>query len=467
MKRFLLVLTFFTTAYSGVTSMGEWAIYTPQNTLRSFSGETQTGSYEKLKSLGEQANLAWHANSKKVLVADMSKIFSPITPAFMIEVIDQILKDDALLSKVVAASYRNATGFLKIVLVENGTKSWKIRLHVWKQGEKEYPHNHKWDFYSKILAGYLEQTIYNVSQKECKDTVCCKICEPVSLMPKLPNGDLPCPCRDNYVLTAKSNAVSEYDSVYLGVNNRVILGTGESYFMPSHLVHTIAPGKKAITFVFTSEQVDDNSDVFVPENIDASLKKYAPSVTKTELASELRSIKNILQGLSISAKYLPEMVDLDHKYYDKNDTIFNEPNWRSKFLVNSVPRGTVVQLSESEKKNYAVSISTQGDFLVGGKKLQQNSELLFVLFDGVMYVAPKDFGHNSKNLICHTSFTDYAPVESAGVLHFDHELKLQKIEAYSGHYAPAIENMQSVINYLKELGYDTTNVLITGYIDRI
>lgn len=466
MKRFLLVLTFFTTAYSGVTSMGEWEINTPQNTLRLFTGDAQSGSYEKLKNLGEQANLYWK-NNQKNMVAGMTTIFSPITSNFMVDIINQILNDDALLTKVAAASYRNATGFLKIVLVENGTKSWKIRLHVWKQGEKEYPHNHKWDFYSKILAGYLEQTIYNVGKQECKDTVRCKICEPVSLMPKLPNGDLPCPCRDSYQLATKINALSEYDSVYLGVNNRVILGTGESYFMPNNLVHTIAPGKKAITFVFTSEQVNDNSDVFVPEAIDASLKKYAPSVTKEELSKELCYIKNILQGLCVSPKYLPEMIDLEHRYYDKNDAIFNEPNWRNNFLVSSASRGLVVQFSDTEKKKYEVSVSDRGEILVGGKKLQSNSELLFVIFDGVMYAAPKDFAHNATQLICHTSFTDYASVESAGVLHFDSALRLQKIEAYSGHYAPSIGNMQVAINFLKTRGYDITNVLATEYIDRI
>ncbi len=470
MKFFLLFLVFFTKTYANVTSMKEWEICTPKHTLHTFVKNSQKGSYQQLQILGEQANLLWSAKSKQSksgMVEDLANIFEIVTPYFMADVIDQILADDELLTQVAAASYRNVTGFLKVVLVANGPKGWKIRLHIWKQGEKEYAHNHKWDFYSKILTGYLEQNIYEVSDIDIASGVRCKICEPVSLMPVLPTGDLPCPCRDSYSLIEKQQGRAKFGSVYLGFLNRYILGTGESYFMPNHLVHTIAPGKKAITFVFTSDQITDNSEVFVPDDINVSLQKYAPSITKSELIQELCEIKKNLQGLVVSAKYLPEMIDSEHRYYNKQDAIFSEPNWRSHFLVDAISRGKVLQLSDEHKKDYMVSVSDLGEILVGGILPVKNSQMLFVLIDGVMYASPKDFAHHSDHLICHTSFTDYAPVESAGVLHFDNQSGLKKIEAYSGHYAPTPQNMEIAINYLQQIGYNTSQVLILGYFDRI
>ena len=68
---------------------------------------------------------------------------------------------------------------------------------------KKYPHNHKWDFYSKVISGYIEQRLYREVSNKVEGAFKVRRSEPVSLMPRLSSGDLPCPCRDKYALNPK------------------------------------------------------------------------------------------------------------------------------------------------------------------------------------------------------------------------------------------------------------------------
>lgn len=77
--------------------------------------------------------------------------------------IEAILADDRTLESVAECSYRHSNGFDKITLMSSDDPEFKLRLHVWwpkMSGgvSREYVHNHRWWFRSKVLRGnsYVE-----------------------------------------------------------------------------------------------------------------------------------------------------------------------------------------------------------------------------------------------------------------------------------------------------------------------
>lgn len=454
---FLLQLS---VAYGSVSIQDEWAILSPSHGQK--EGPVIAGTHENLKTLGALAHNAWKDQTNLAAKATaLNNIFEPVNGAFLISVINEIIESEQLLEEVLKASYKNITGFIKIVLVSENKHSWKLRLHVWDQKEKEYPHNHKWDFFSKILSSYLIQDNYTPTEE---GSVQYSIREPLSLMPLLPDGTMACPCRDNYILAEK-----EMSNQYINLENsqRTIVGVYETYFMPNHLIHTITPGKNAITFVFTSEQVTDNSEVFVPVGTqDSDLKKFAPSLTKEELINELTYIKNVLSKLNLSPKYLSELIHPKHFYFNRNNYASCDSNIRLTTLQKE--QGSVVrQLSPTEKDNYTVRANSQGNITIAQGDIESNVDYLFVLIDQTMYVYPKSFTHEKEQLICHTSFTDYAPVDAAGIIKVNDLGELIVIEAYSGHYEPSIKHMVKTLSYLNSIGIDTSKTVIANYQDRV
>lgn len=241
-----------------VTSKGEWYISSP--ILNEKLGTAKIDSLVNnhlpmnlLKEIGGQAHKAWCLKKDNLdKTINLQKIFEPVDRFFLIKLIDEILEDKPLLNSIAKASYRNVTGFLKIVLATgNADDSWKIRLHFWElQEQKEFPHNHKWDFFSKIISGSLSQDLYRLGF-ECDAESAYSIREPVSLMPVSEDGKLPCPCRDNYILKSKEKTEK---AVSLQNYETSIVGSGESYYMPNHLIHTINPSKGAISLVYTSDK---------------------------------------------------------------------------------------------------------------------------------------------------------------------------------------------------------------------
>ncbi len=453
-----------------ITTCKEWYICSPViNKDTTYLPELHYQSpYNYLYTLGEQADQAWE-KSKKSGVPAIKKyqvIFEPITRDFLVDFIDQIVHDDALLQKIAKASYRNVTGFLKIVLIDSGDSSWKIRLHVWKENEqKEFPHNHKWDFYSKIITGYLLQEIYEADNGQDDILNPFSVREPVSLMPALEDGKLPCPCRDNYSLSQKG---ADPKTISLQIASRNIIGIGESYCMPHHLIHTITPGRGAISLVFTSKRKTDNSEVYVPlDQVDTDLNRFAPSVTTDELKDELLRIKKVLLSLQIHEKYLPEVVDLRHYYYhmNNNDPILKISEWRQA-ITEQKNRKRVKQLSNADLKQFTVSANELGKILINNNPIDPLQDYLFTIVDGVTYATLKDFQHQACEIFCHSSFSDYGPVDSAGVLQCDEQGYVTILEAYSGHYAPTVTHMEIAKNHLSALGANINKVKLITYKDR-
>ena len=447
-----------------VTSYNQWATCYSSTVSKNSSAEFSS-RHEQLQQLGKIADKVWQeGGNAEYLVKKLNIIFQSVDNCFLVELIDEILQSDQLLEEVTKASYKNVTGFVKIVLASGGKSSWKLRLHGWEQKEKEYPHNHKWDFFSKIMTGYLEQTVYQHTD-QVENSIHYTICEPVSMMPLLENGEKACPCKDHYMLEKKQQ--NDHKNVFLKEQGTYNIGTGETYFMQNHLIHTITPGKHAISFVFTSENVNENSEVFVPvDRMDTDLRKYAPSLTKQELIEELLFLKKILSRLSLSFKYLPELIHPAHCYFNRLNNLMKFENYRTEILAFQ-PLRYVAQLSDHEKKEYQVSVNQDGQLLIGDALPLSNVDYLFVLIDDLMYASAKNFAHDGSKLICHTSFTDYAPVDAAGLLRFSDDARLVQIEAYSGHYEPSLNHMALAYQYLKSSGMDMQDVAIVNYQDRL
>jgi len=471
-KSILLIFLFysnviFTQNNYFITSHGEWFIASPFIGCNSAQDEQKENYIQFLQDLGEKADELWQrTNEKSQLLINLNEMFKSVDKYFLNNLIEQILQNQELLESITQKSYRNVTGFFKIVLAEGGKKSWKIRLHVWQeQEEKEFPHNHKWDFYSKVISGYLLQETYEKVDDSYGFELLSplkrySIAEPVSLMPILPNGQMHCPCRDDYILEAKK--ISN-NNVLLGIKSKEIIALGESYTMPFHLIHAINPGRNAISLVFTSRNTTDNSEVFVPmDMLETDLRRHASSFTKDTLIQELRRAKKLLNQLHIHERYLPEVVDQNHHY--KIDTL-EDLNWRRDIIENPGQK-RVIQLSKQSMQKFLVSAFHDGTLLVGGNIIDSTDDYLFVLYDGKMYASPKDFFQNSDELICHSSFTDYGSVESAGLLSFDDKGTLIKIEAYSGHYTPSLSNMEIAKKYLRSIGVNTQQAVLSTYQDR-
>lgn len=462
------------TEESIITKKQEWFISSPllksQTRLRGTpQTHTNISPITLLQSIGEEAHAIWRqSNHSEESLSALENLFQPIDRDFLYDLIDEIINDDHLLSIAAQASYRNVTGFLKVVLVTGtGQDSWKIRLHVWEQKEeKEFPHNHKWDFYSKIISGYLQQDLYTKDTCPSNTPQAHSVRQPVSLMPVSESGILPCPCRDNYILNPKNT-----DAPIVALNHQAtdIIGNGESYLMPHYLIHTITPGRGSISLVFSSEKVTENSDVFVPMDlVNTDLSRYAPSVTSEELKIELRAVQKLLRQLYVHEKYLPEIVNNQHEYYDinRNDPIVSNAQWREKLYEKS-DRKMVTQLSTNDAARYIVKADTNGNVIINNQPIMPSDDYLFVLFNKIMYATPKDFHHQGKKLLCHTSFTDYGPVDAAGVLRFDTEGNLVTIEAYSGHYCPTLHDMLLAKEHLKTIGINTHLTQLTAYQDRL
>ena len=166
--------------------------------------------------------------------------------------------------------------------------------------------------------------------------------------------------------------------------------------------------------------------------------------------------------LVVQPKYLPEMVDSAHGYL-RLDQVRSEQHWRDQLgLINTKK---VVQLSKAFLVDYRLSVN-EGAVRFGNQPVTAQQDYLFVIFDNQVFLAPKDFHHESPYLICHSSFTDYGPVQSAGVIRFNEAQKVVKVEPYSGHYAPSLENMNIALDIFAAKQLDICNAEIVSFADR-
>lgn len=247
-------------------------------------------SFNRLCSLGERAHIIWSDNDNLIdMTNKLAENFYEVDDKFLINVIDEILNSPEKLEKVTKDSYRNVLGFLKLVLISDGKSSWKLRVHIWDHDGTEDLHNHKWDFFSKVIFGTLTQGLYSIdSSGSNPEAILYSVREPVSLMPALEDGSLPCPCRDNYALSHK-DSIEDYKHLFKISSTDISIGN--SYFMRANLIHTINPTRDSVTFVFTSQQIRENSEVFLPMHSNIHIERHAPSVTEAEVREELYKLQ--------------------------------------------------------------------------------------------------------------------------------------------------------------------------------
>lgn len=289
---FLSILINSIYAQSKIIDKNGWGIINPEN-KKSENIHSVSNYFSYLQKLGFSAFESWkNLNNPIDKLKELDNKFQTVDNKFLINLIDEIITNQNLLEEVTKDSYKNVTGFLKIVLAKGGEKSWKIRLHLWEsKEEKEHPHNHKWDFYSKIMLGHLTQDLYQITE-DSKNSKQYTTREPVSLMPKLPNGESACACRDDFCLSVK-----EEKPVNLKLISQDIIQKNQSYFMPNNLIHTITPSQTAVSLIFASPTKRENSEVFVElSNNNDAITRHSPSLTTEGMKIELLKIKNILSN---------------------------------------------------------------------------------------------------------------------------------------------------------------------------
>ena len=292
---YIIICSFHISLFSSIKNYDQWAMFMPQkDTVAQQNHQSHQSAYMYLEDLGRQAHSYWLQQTQlEDKITFYHELFSTVNAAFLISVIDEILKSDEIITRITQTSYKNITGFLKIVLVSSDKESWKLRLHIWQEDGIEDLHNHKWDFYSKIIQGTIIQDTYTIANNyiDRKNSQKYSIREPISLMPQDVHGKKPCPCRDLYSLKSSNNFA------YLYKSSSTIISENFSYYMPYDLIHTIKPSQDAVTFVFTSEQVQENSNVFLlnSQYQKMEIQRYAPSITKQEIQAALINLKNKLE----------------------------------------------------------------------------------------------------------------------------------------------------------------------------
>ena len=83
----------------------------------------------------------------------------PFINSTLLDYLSNLSQTDKLI--IQNASYLHTNGFYKIILKRYDDGSC-LRLHYWLKdyNTDQNPHNHGWNFYSKILVGSLQNTNY-------------------------------------------------------------------------------------------------------------------------------------------------------------------------------------------------------------------------------------------------------------------------------------------------------------------
>lgn len=99
-----------------------------------------------------------------VNAAHLQRLAPQICAATVLEIISEVLADEALLALVANRSYTHSLGFRKITLLDCG---YTLRLHIWDPELStgavplvESKHEHSFDFVSRILYGGMETQCY-------------------------------------------------------------------------------------------------------------------------------------------------------------------------------------------------------------------------------------------------------------------------------------------------------------------
>lgn len=208
--------------------------------------------------------------------AAAANILRDLRPGFVSRVVCELLESDDLLRRTASISYVHQLGFSKFILGASSKYGTQLRLHHWT-GEpsilEEDIHNHRADFYSKVLAGGLEHTFFT---------------------PKAGNGLF----KYKYLFADPSGASStKYLEQSDVTRNETVEYTADSvYFMPTDKYHRV----KVLSRDTISVSIWDNrsNDVFVYRGFLApdTVGSRVPGVAIELARNGLSRISSLLRG---------------------------------------------------------------------------------------------------------------------------------------------------------------------------
>jgi hypothetical protein len=162
-------------------------------------------------------------------------------------VLQLIQQDRSSLAELASCSYRHRNGFDKIVLASAGRAGLKLVLHVWPRQAlpaEDHVHNHRWDFSSVVLAGFLQVDIYGPDHAGA----------PYSIMRY---RSLPGP----------GNCELEPDgTMTVSVHASVTMAVGSSYTWSADMLHRAygVPDQMTATLIVQGPALHSETSVLVP-----------------------------------------------------------------------------------------------------------------------------------------------------------------------------------------------------------
>ncbi|WP_229925166.1 hypothetical protein [Streptomyces sulfonofaciens] len=210
----------------------------------------------------------------------------------MTHLLDQYLRDDEMLEKIAARSYRHVNHFDKIVLVDSGDpRGYRLTLHAWcppyteKELYDELIHDHRFSFWSTVLTGRLVSQNYSRRQAAQGD---------------VPAGN-PVTLFRQYRYSPEKLGVSSYANFYQFVDEAELEMTGESveergnsYHLQYHRIHRVVLPMEAMTctMVLRGPRERDFSNVYNTAYPSTDTQSQNVMFTPDELAGKLRGIRD-------------------------------------------------------------------------------------------------------------------------------------------------------------------------------
>lgn len=161
--------------------------------------------------------------------------------------VEEVLCSDSALARTAALSYEHVLGFDKIVLHRSNTSEASIRLHYWSANRNrgiEDVHNHRFPFYSCVLAGEVTSIFY----EQCGDGI-----------------------GENHRRMIETSSVEERRWAYEfgGIERMRVVGrqthvAPDSYSLSEHQLHRIevSPDQETLTMVVHSGLTKFDSTVY-------------------------------------------------------------------------------------------------------------------------------------------------------------------------------------------------------------
>ncbi|WP_328912129.1 MULTISPECIES: hypothetical protein [unclassified Streptomyces] len=190
-----------------------------------------------------------------------------------VRLLEDVLADELWVRRIAERSYRHANGFDKMVIaVERG--EYLVKFDVWWAGDArvdEAPHNHRWDFESRVLAGRLDVRHYDVD----------------------PGGRgfhrfrvLGFGRRDEFVRLGEVGLTGTFEAA---------LPAGTRYFLHHRQLHSVTalPDTTTITFSVQGPTAQERSEI-VERSRDRARVQALPAFAEDEVRDRLAAMRDVL-----------------------------------------------------------------------------------------------------------------------------------------------------------------------------